>query len=141
MVKLFLVRAMGSLYLTVQLRRSSFDVGMSDTLIFEVPVELSLELMNVIGSDLFDAERELFDDVIDKVLSVGLCVFVVNLERPDTRSFINSGILEAMAGHLLVVTLGLDFTHPRAAQQPAEAVTTQNASHTSIGDFDVVISR
>ena len=69
-----LVRAMGSLYLTVQLRRSAFDVGMADALIFDVPVELCLELMAVIGSDLFDAERELFDDVIDKVDRVGLCV-------------------------------------------------------------------
>jgi len=65
---------MGSLYLTVQLRRSAFDVGMADALIFDVPVELCLELMAVIGSDLFDAERELFDDVIDKVDRVGLCV-------------------------------------------------------------------
>ena len=152
---------MGSLYLTVQLRRSAFDVGMADALIFDVPVEICLELMAVIGSDLFDTERELFDDVIDKVLSVGLCMFVVNLDRPDTCRVINSGILEApdflatladeseeldihldvMAGNLLVVTLGVDFTHPRAARRPTNSVTAQNARYTSVGDFDVVISR
>lgn len=152
---------MGSLYLTVQLRCSAFDVGMADALIFDLPVELGLELMAVIGSDLFDAERELFDDAINKVDRVGLCVFVVNLERPDTRSVINSSILEAadllaafadeseelvvyldvMAGHLLVVTLGADFTHPRAARQSTNAVTTQNVRYTSVGEFDAVMSR
>ena len=65
---------MGAFDLAVQLRSSAFDVGMADALIFDVPVELCLELMAVIGSDLFDAERELFDDVIDKVDRVGLCV-------------------------------------------------------------------
>ena len=152
---------MGSLYLTVQLRRSAFDVGMSDALIFDVPVELCLELMAVIGSDLFDAERELFDDVIDEVDRVGLSMFVVDFERPDARRVIDSSILEpadllaaladegeeldihldVMAGNLLVVTLGVDFTHPRAARQPTNAVTAQNARYTSVGDFDVVISR
>lgn len=60
---------MGSLDLAVQLRGSAFDVSMADALIFDVPVELGLELMAVVGPDLFDAERELVDDVIDKVLS------------------------------------------------------------------------
>ena len=49
-------------------------------MIFDVSVELDLELMGVIRSDLFDAERQLFNDVIDKFDRVGFCVFVVNLE-------------------------------------------------------------
>jgi hypothetical protein len=53
---------MGSLDLTVQLRRSWLDVGMSDALIFEVSAELGLEGMTVIGSVLFNAEREFFND-------------------------------------------------------------------------------
>ena len=40
---------------------------MTDALIFDMPVEPVPELMVVIGSDFFDAERELLDDVIDKV--------------------------------------------------------------------------
>jgi hypothetical protein len=46
-----------------------------------------------------------------------------------------------MAGNLLVVTLGVDFAHSRAARQPTNAVTAQNARYISVGDFDVVISR
>ena len=151
---------MGSLYLTVQLRRSAFDVGMADALIFDVPVELCLELMAVIGSDLFDAERELFDDVIDKVDRVGLCVLILDLERPDACRVIDSGILEpadllaalanegeeldvhldVMAGHLLVISLGMDFAHARSARQSANTVAPQNARHACIRDFDVVIA-
>lgn len=64
------------------------------------------------------------------------CVCVANLERPNTRRVVNSGIIEAadflaalankgqelqvhpdvMAGHLLVLALGESFTHPRAAR-------------------------
>ena len=152
---------MGSLDFAVQLRSSTFDVSMADALIFDVPVELGLELVAVVGSDLFDAERELFDDVIDEVDRVGLSMFVVDFERPDARRVIDSSILEpadllaaladegeeldvhldVMAWHLLVITLGVNFAHPRAARQPANAVTTQNARHACVGDFDAVISR
>ena len=45
--------------------------------------ELGLELMAIVSPDLFDAERELFNDVIDKVDRVGLSMFVVDLECPD----------------------------------------------------------
>lgn len=68
---------------------------MADALILDMPVELGLELMPIVGSDFFDAEWELFDDVIDKVDRVGLCVLVIDLERPDTRSIVDGGILEA----------------------------------------------
>jgi hypothetical protein len=86
---------MGSLDLAVQLRGSTFDVSMAYALILDVPVELGLELMAVVGSDLFDPERELFDDVLDKVDRVGLSMLVIDLEGPDTRSVVDGGILEA----------------------------------------------
>ena len=57
---------------------------MADALIIDVPVKLGLQLMAIIGPDFLDAERELFDDVIDKVDHVGLCVFVVDLVCPET---------------------------------------------------------
>jgi hypothetical protein len=152
---------MGSLDLAVQLRGSTFDVSMAYALILDVPVELGLELMAVVGSDLFDLERELFDDVIDKVDRVGLSMLVIDLEGPDTRSIVDGGILEAsyllaaladegeeldvhldvMARNLLVVTLGVDFTHAGSARQSADTVAAQNARNASVGDFDVVIAR
>ena len=85
---------MGSLDLAVELWGSALDVGMADALILDMPVELGLELMAVVGPDLLDAERELFDDVIDEVDRVGLCVFVVDLERPDAGGIVDRGILE-----------------------------------------------
>lgn len=152
---------MGALDLAVQLRSSAFDVSMSDALIFDVPVELGLELMPVIGPDFPDAERELFDDVIDKLDRVGLCVFVIDFERPDARRIVDGGILEApdfLAGftdkgkelnihldvvprNLLVVTLGVDFAHARSARQATNAIAAQNARYASVGYCDAVITR
>ena len=85
---------MGTLDLAVELRGSALDVGMTDALILDMQAELSLELMPVVGPDLLDAERELFNDVIDKVDRVGLCVFVVDLECPDAGRIVDGSILE-----------------------------------------------
>lgn len=134
---------------------------MADALILDMPVELGLELVAIIGSDFFDAERELFNDVIDEVDRVGLCVFVVNLERPDARRVIDSCILEpadflashtsegeeldvhldVMTRHLLVVTLGVDFAHARTARQSTNAIAAQDARDPGVGDCDAVIAR
>ena len=46
---------------------------MTDALIFDLPVELGVGLMSVIGSDLSDADRELIDNVIGEVDRV--CLF------------------------------------------------------------------
>ena len=77
---------MGTLDLAVELRGSAPDVGMADALILDMPMELGLELMPVVGPDFLDAEREFFDDVIDEVDRVGLSVFIVDLKRPDAGS-------------------------------------------------------
>ena len=101
------------------------------------------------------------EDVIDKVDRVCLCVLVVDLKLSDTCRVINSGILKApdflatfayegekldvhldvVARHLLVVTLGVDFTHAGSARQLTNAVTAQNACHTSVRDCNAVITR
>ena len=65
---------MGPLDLAVELRGFTFDVGMTDAVIFDMPAELGLELMAIAGPDFLNPERQLFDDVIDEVLSVGLRV-------------------------------------------------------------------
>ena len=85
---------MRALDLAVQLRGAALDVGMPDALVLDVPVELGLELMAIVGSDFLDAERELFDDVIDEVDGVGLCVFVVDFEGPDAGCVVDGSILE-----------------------------------------------
>ena len=68
---------------------------MPDTEIFDMPMELSLELMTVIGADLADTERELIDDVIDEVDRVSLGMLLVDLERANAGGIVNGGILEA----------------------------------------------
>ena len=51
---LFSIRALGLLDLAFDPRRSGFDVTTLDTLAFHLPIELCLELMATIGSDLLD---------------------------------------------------------------------------------------
>lgn len=140
---------------------AALDIGMSDALIFDVPVELGLELMAIVGSDFLDAERELFNDVIDEVDGVGLCVFVVDFERPDAGCVVDGGILEpadllpalagegeeldvhldVMTGNLLVISLGVDFAHAGSVRQSADAVAPEDACHPCVRDLDAVIAR
>ena len=130
---------MGSLDFAVQLRSSTFDVSMADALIFDVPVELGLELVAVVGSDLFDAERELFDDVIDEVLSVGLSMFVVDFERPDARRVIDSSILEpadllaALAGEGEELDVHLDVVPWNLFSDSALCVPFECECHAKVG--------
>ena len=65
---------MGSLDFAVQLWSSTFDVSMADALIFDVPVELGLELVAVVRPRLADTEWEALDDVVKEVDGVGLGV-------------------------------------------------------------------
>ena len=68
---------------------------MSDALILDIPVELSLEFVTVIGSDFLNSEWEFPDDVIDEVDRAGLRMFLINFERPDAGCIVNGAILEA----------------------------------------------
>jgi hypothetical protein len=89
-----LVRTVGSLDLAIELRRSRFNVHMSNTLVFDVPVEQCLELMTSIGSNRVDAERELLYHVIDKINSVFLCMLPVDLESPDASGIVDCRVLK-----------------------------------------------
>ena len=68
---------------------------MTDTFVLDMPVELSLELVAIVRPDFLDAERELFDDVVNKVDGAGLGVFLIDLERPNPGRIIDGGELEA----------------------------------------------
>ena len=78
LVKFLSIRSMRPLHFAVQLRRTTFDVGVPDAKIFDMPMEFSLKLMAVVGSDLSDTERKLIDDVINEVNGIGLGVFLVD---------------------------------------------------------------
>ena len=68
---------------------------MSDARVLDVPVELGLELMAIVGSDFSDPEGECPDHVVDEVDGVSLGVSVVDLESTDSGSIIDSSVLEA----------------------------------------------
>ena len=57
LIELLLVGAVGSFDLAVELRRSRFDIRMSDTQVFDMPMELRLELVTTIGSDFAGYEK------------------------------------------------------------------------------------
>ena len=59
---------------------------MADTEILDMPVELCLEFMPVIGADFLDAKWALVDDVVDEIDGVGLGVFCVDLKGADAGS-------------------------------------------------------
>src|SRR5580704_6112468 len=104
--------------------------------------ELGLELMAIVGPHLADPEGEPGNDVVDEGDRIGLGVPVVDLERPDAGRIINGGVLVALdrlavfslkdqklhvdldlvPGDLLLIALGVDFTNPRAARKPVQAI-------------------
>ena len=66
---------------------------MSDTLVFNMPMELRLELMAPVCANGMDPERELLNKVINEVTGVGLVVSRVNLEGAHPCRIIDSGVL------------------------------------------------
>ena len=64
LIELLLIRSVRSFDFAVELRCAAFDVGVPDPEIFDMSMELGLELMTVVSSNLANAEWELFDDVI-----------------------------------------------------------------------------
>jgi hypothetical protein len=64
------------------------------SLVFDMPVELSVEFMAIVGPDFTDTKRELFDDVINEIDCAGLGVFLVDFECPNTCCIINGGELK-----------------------------------------------
>ena len=69
--------------LAVELRASGLDVGVPDTAVLDMPVELGLELVAAVGADALDAEGELRDDVFDEVDGIGLVVAACRPSEPE----------------------------------------------------------
>ena len=161
LVELLLVGPVRPLDLAIELRGAWLDVGMTDALVLDMPMELGLELMAIVGPHLADPEGEPGNDVVDEGDRIGLGVPVVDLERPDAGRIINGGILIAfdrfavlslkdqeldvdldlVPGDLLLIALGMDLTNPRAARKPVQAIAPENAIDAGIRDLDVVIAR
>ena len=85
---------MGTLDLSVELRRATLDVGVPDPKILNIPMELGLELVTVIRPNFSNAKREFFDDVIYEVDCVCLSVLFIDFEGSDACIIIDCRILE-----------------------------------------------
>lgn len=99
---------------TIQLRSTAFDVGVADAQILNVPVEfagnscpLSIALHSHMqacaagqcperGAYFLDAERELFNDVVDEVDCICLSMFFINFKGADSPS------VRWLAGHYML---------------------------------------
>ena len=58
LVELLMIRPVGSLNLPVKLRRSRLDINMHHAPVFNMPMELGLELMPFVSSDGVHPKRE-----------------------------------------------------------------------------------
>jgi hypothetical protein len=120
---------------------------MADTFVFDMPVELGLELVAIVGSDFTNAEGELGDDVFNEGDGVGLVVTLIDFERPDTGCIVNGGVLvtldrlvvfvfecqelninlDLVTGDLLLIPDGVDFAQPGPLRQATGTVALENA--------------
>ena len=161
LIKFLLIGPMRTLHFPVDLWSTAFDVGMPDTFVLYMPMEFGLELVAIVSSNFANAERTLLNDMINEVDRVCLCVFVIDLQSPDTCCIVDCWVwesahpfaafsfkvqeldvyLDVMSWNLLLITLGVKFPHARASGQSIEAIAPENAVHPSIRDLDVVITR
>ncbi len=102
---------------------------MVNSLIFDMPVELSLKFMSAVRSHSVDAKWELVDHVVDELTGVDLVVPGVDSQSTYTRCIIDRGVLVSpdsplifiqtfqelninlnmMSRYLLFISLGVDL--------------------------------
>jgi hypothetical protein len=81
--------------LAIELRRTRLDVCVTDALILDVPMELGLEFVAIIGANFPDAEGKALDNVVNEGDGIGLCVPAIDLEGTDAGRIINCCVLVA----------------------------------------------
>lgn len=161
LIEFLLIRSVRALHFPVELWCTAFDVGMPDTFVLDMPMEFGLELVAIVSSNFANAERELFNDMINEVDRVCLRVFVVDLKCPDTCRIVDCCVLEpadllavfplkgqeldvyldVVTWNLLLISLCVKLSQACASGQSIEAVAPENAVDPSIRDLDVVIAR
>jgi len=67
LIEFLLIEPVGPLNFAVQLRCSALNVSVSDPKIFDMPMELGLELVTTICTHFANAEWEFFNDVVNEV--------------------------------------------------------------------------
>lgn len=79
LIEFGLVGTMGTFHLAVEPRCVRLDIYVVNAQILQVPMELGLKFVAVVGADHANPERELGPDVIDKLDRVRLGVTPVDL--------------------------------------------------------------
>jgi len=159
LIELLLVRTVGSFDFAVELRSASFDVGVSDPEIFDMPMEFGLELVTVVSSNFANAERKLLYDVVNEIDGVCLRMLLVDLEGPNAGRIVDRGVLETanlfalfsikgqklnvhlnvMPWHLLLIAFGVQFAHSCASGQPIKTIAFEDAADPSNRNFDAMV--
>ena len=68
-------------------------MDVTDSLVLDVPMKLSLELMPIVSSDLLYTERKFLNDVVYKVDCIGLGVPLIDFQCPYASCIIDRGVL------------------------------------------------
>ena len=133
---------------------------MTNALVLDMPVELGLKLVAIIGSHFFDAERELGDDIVDEGDGIGLIVALIDFESPDAGCIVNGGVLitldrfvifvregqelnidlDLVAGDLFLIPDGVNFAQPRSAWQLAYPIAFEDTINTCAIYLDVMVA-
>lgn len=152
---------MGSFDFAVELRSASFDVGVSDPEIFDMPMEFCLELVTVVSSNFANAERKLLYDVVNEIDGVCLRMLLVDLEGPNSGRIVDRCVLKTtnlfalfslkgqklkvhlnvMPWHLLLIAFGVQLAHSCASEQPIKTIAFEDAVDPSIRNFDAMVAR
>ena len=69
---------------------------MANALVLDMPVELGLGLVPVIGSECLDPVRELVDDAVDEFDRIGLRMALMDFRGTDSGCVIDGCVLEAL---------------------------------------------
>ena len=95
LIKLLLIGLVGSFDFAAQLRCAALYVGVPDPEVVNMPMELGLEFVTIIGTDFTNAEWELFDDVVNEVNRICLGMLLVDLEGANSGCIVDCRVLEA----------------------------------------------
>jgi len=132
----------------------------SDTLIFNVPVELRLELMAPVRAECVNPEGELLDKVVNEVTGISLVVTGVDLESAYPRRIIDCSVLipfdcffvfiqklqklninlNVVTRHLFLIPLGVDFMSAHVPRKAVKAKSTQGTVDRGVTYSKIVIT-
>ncbi len=116
---------------------------MSDPDVFDVPMELGLEFVTIVGPNFSNAEWKLFDGMVNEIDGVCLRVFLIDLKGAKSGCIVDRVVLEpadlfasfssksqklnvhldVVSWHLLLITFGVQLSHSCSSGQSVETVT------------------